>query len=257
MNIAMIQMNAAEGNVMWNVEHAFSLMEEAVRGMDLIVLPELWTVGCDFHNLERRATRPGDGLLEKLSAFARTHRVNLAAGTLPVWRGGGLFNESFLFGRDGQLVGTYCKQHLFDGYLEGKLMQPGHGLLQVDMECMLCGMGICYELYFPDMYRNMAKAGTTLILVPASWPLVYIEKWEILVRARAIENGVYMCAVNMAGIYHGIPLGGHSLMVDPEGKVLAKAGEKEEVLYVEIHPEKYPDLGKQLAVIRKIRNGGT
>ncbi len=254
MNIAMIQMDAAEGNVTRNVQRAFALLEEAACRADLIVLPELWTVGCDFHDLDRRATRPSDGLLEKLSVFARMHGVNLAAGTLPIWRDGGLFNESFLFGRDGRLLGTYQKRHLFQGYLEGKLMQPGHDLLQVDMDGMLCGMGICYELYFPDMYRKMAKAGTTLVLVPASWPLVYIEKWEILVRARSIENGIYMCAVNMSGTYHGIPLGGHSILVDPEGRILAKAGTQEEILHAEIHPEAYPDLGKQLAVIKAIKH---
>lgn len=89
------------------------------------------------------------------------------------------------------------------------------------------GMAVCYEFYFPRMWRKMAKSGVTLVLAPASWPAVHIPQWEVLTRARAIENGICVCAVNMAGEYHGLKLGGHSLFIDPTGKVEAEAGDGE------------------------------
>ena len=133
-------------------------------------------------------------------------------------------------------------------------MTAGDVSMSADIGGIKTGAAICYELYFPKYFRHMAKSGTTLVLVPASWPLLHIEKWEILARARAIENGIYLCAVNMAGTYHGIRLGGHSLFIDPEGNILAEAGMGEEIIYAEFEETKYKDLGKQLAVIRDVRS---
>lgn len=253
MRIAMIQLAAAAGEKEENIRRAFALMEEAAQNADWLVLPELWTLGYNFHDLESRATRPGDGLLARLSGFALTHKVILAAGTLPILKGGVIRNTALIFGRDGNVLGTYIKRHLFGGYLEAKLMKPGRRLMKTDINGLCCGMGICYELYFPRMYRKMAENGTTLVLVPASWPLVHISKWEILARARAIENGMWICAVNMAGTYHDVKLGGHSVLVSPEGEVLARAGSEEEICYGEIDRDAYPGLGKQLAVIRGVK----
>lgn len=254
MKIGMIQLDGAAGDVERNVNRAFSLLEEAAGRAELLVLPELWTIGYNFHDLSAHAVRPGDGLLEKLSSFARFHQIYLAAGTLPVQKEGRIYNTGFLFGKQGEILGTYSKRHLFGGYLEGDLMTPGTDLMEAQMGENQCGMGICYELYFPDMYREMAKRGTTFVFVPASWPLVHISKWEVLARARAIENGMYICAVNMAGSYHGVTLGGHSLFINPEGKILARCGTSEEIQYADYDLAAYPDLGKQLAVIRSVRS---
>ena len=95
----------------------------------------------------------------------------------------------------------------------------------------------------------MAKAGTTLVLAPASWPKEHILQWRVLSAARAIENGICICAVNMAGTYKDVVLGGHSRFIDPLGHVLAEAGEGEEICYAEYDEEKYKDLGKRLSVV--------
>lgn len=121
--------------------------------------------------------------------------------------------------------------------------------MQTRIHGIQTGMAVCYEFYFPKMWRKMAKAGTTLVLAPASWPKKHILQWRVLSAARAIENGICICAVNMAGTYKDVVLGGHSRFIDPLGHVLAEAGEGEEICYAEYDEEKYKDLGKKLSVV--------
>jgi len=128
--------------------------------------------------------------------------------------------------------------------------------MDVDMHGIRTGMAVCYEFYFPKMWRRMAKKGTTLILAPASWPAKHITRLDILARARAVENGLCIAAVNMVGSYHGLQLGGHSCFVDPAGRMQVQGGLTEEILYAEYDEEKYKDLGKTLAVIQLEKERG-
>lgn len=125
MRIAMIQMASASGDVERNISRAFSMMEEAAEKSDLLVLPELWTIGYNFHHFEEHILSRHAALLEKLSDFARTHRVTLSPGTLPIRHGGIIRNTGFLFAPDGKCIAEYSKRHLFQGYLEAKLFRPG------------------------------------------------------------------------------------------------------------------------------------
>lgn len=249
MRIAMIQLAAAAGEVERNIYHAFSLMEEAAHQSDVLVLPELWTVGYNFHDFASHVLSMSDDLVQKLASFARFHQVTLAAGTLPIRHEGVVRNTALLFDSHGRLQATYSKRHLFQGYLEGKLMQPGDQLMQTSIHGVQTGMAVCYELYFPKMWRKMAKGGTTLVLVPASWPKEHLLQWNILGQARAIENGICLCAVNMAGTYHGTMLGGHSHFIDPLGHILVEAGDDETICYADYDEEKYKNLGKYLSVV--------
>ncbi len=217
MRIAMIQMASASGDVERNISRAFSMMEEAAEKSDLLVLPELWTIGYNFHHFEEHILSRHAAFLEKLSDFARTHRVTLSPGTLPIRHGAIIRNTGFLFAPDGKCIAEYSKRHLFQGYLEAKLFRPGDALMQTKIHGVQTGMAVCYEFYFQKMWRKMAKAGTTLVLAPASWPKEHILQWRVLSAARAIENGICICAVNMAGTYKDVVLGGHSRFIDPWG----------------------------------------
>lgn len=250
MRIGLLQMHIVSGEKERNIHHAFQLMEEAAPQSDLLVLPELWTVGYDFRHIRDQATQMGDPLVERLEAFARVHHLTIAAGTLPVVMGNQLWNMALVFGPTGAIQAHYEKRRLFEAYLEGELMTPGTHSVQTEIRGIKSGIAVCYELYFPHMFLDMAINETTLVIVPASWPIQSITRWEILSRARAIENGMYICAVNMVGEYHGIQFGGHSLLVDPEGNVVTSAGEGEEICYGHYDETRYKDLGKGLAVIR-------
>lgn len=249
MRIAMIQMNVEPGAKDHNIEHAFELMSRAVSGSDILVLPELWTIGYDFHNFEKNITRRGDPLIQRLASFAAYHRITLAAGTLPVQRDGAVRNMGLIFAPDGRIQAHYSKRHLFYGYRESYMMKPGRHHMMTDIEGVKTGMAVCYELYFPKLWRKMAKSGVTLVLAPASWPAEHIRRWQILTRARAIENGICIAAVNMVGTYHGIRLGGHSCFIEPSGEAQTEGDFEERICYAEYDREKYRDLGKQMAVI--------
>lgn len=255
MKIALIQMASAAGEVEKNIHRGFDMMEEAAHQSDVLVLPELWTIGYNFHDFEKHTLSLSDGLIEKLSSFARFHHVTLEAGTLPIREGNMVRNTGLLFGPDGHIQAQYSKRHLFQGYLEGQLMEPGKELMQTAIHGVQTGMAVCYEFYFPKMWRKMAKAGTTLVLAPASWPENHLLQWRVLTRARAIENGICICAVNMAGNYHGTQLGGHSMFIDPLGQIQVEGGLQEDILYATYDEEKYKDLGKQLSVVSGRRYG--
>lgn len=249
MKIALIQMESAAGDVEKNIHRGFELMEEAACQSDVLVLPELWTLGYNFHNFQDHVLDLSDGLIGRLSSLAAFHHVTLAAGTLPIREGSVVRNTGLLFGPDGCIQAKYSKRHLFQGYLEGQLMAPGKDLMHTSIHGVQTGMAVCYEFYFPKMWRKMAKAGTTLVLAPASWPANHLLQWRVLSRARAIENGICICAVNMAGNYHGMQLGGHSLFIDPLGQIQVEGGMGEEILYAEYDEKKYKDLGNYLSVV--------
>ena len=250
MKIGLIQMEVIPGEKDRNIDHGFALLEEAASKCDIAILPELWTIGYDFRDLHRNVTHIGDPLYQKVSELAKRTKTVIFAGTLPIEENGIIRNTSLIFGADGELKDTYSKRHLFYGYLESELMRPGEKSLHLDLDGVQIGMAVCYEFYFPKMWRKMAKEGITLVIGAASWPLMHIYQWDILTRARAIENGVCIAAVNMAGEYRGLMMGGPSRFIDPLGKILAETGEKESIIYADYDEEKYKGLGKQLAVIK-------
>lgn len=147
MRIAMIQMASASGDVERNISRAFSMMEEAAEKSDLLVLPELWTIGYNFHHFEEHILSRHAAFLEKLSDFARTHRVTLSPGTLPIRHGAIIRNTGFLFAPDGKCIAEYSKRHLFQGYLEAKLFRPGDALMQTKIHGVQTGMAVCYEFF--------------------------------------------------------------------------------------------------------------
>ncbi len=251
MKIGLLQMEVAEGDKEWNIKHAFDMLEEAVSaGAEVLVMPELWTIGYNFHDFKNRVTRMNDGLLDRLSSFSSFHHVTLAAGTLPLEKDGYVKNTGLIFGPDGNIQAHYSKRHLFYGYLESKLMAPGEHLMHTEINGVKTGMAVCYEFYFPKMWRKMAKAGTTLVLAPASWPKIHLSQWDVLTRARAIENGICIAAVNMVGTYNGIQLGGHSRFIDPTGNIEVEGDLIEHIYYAEYDKMKYKNIDKELAVIR-------
>lgn len=250
MKIGMIQMDVAAGHMEHNIAHGFELMEEAAEHSDLVVMPELWTIGYNFHDLDKKAIQEKDSLLQKLRNLARTFGVTLIPGTLPVMKRGKIYNTAYVIGPDGEIQGSYSKRHLFHEYLESKLMEPGRGMLCTHIQGVKCGLAICFELYFPKMFRKMSQKGTTLVIVPAQWPENHMAHWNVLARARAIENGMYICAVNMAGSYHNTSAGGHSLFVDPEGFSSFEGDGKEHIYYGVYDDNKYENLARTRSVIQ-------
>jgi predicted amidohydrolase len=206
------------------------------RGADLVLLPELWPNGGFAYDSWEADAQPVDGpTVSAVREAVRDLGVTVHMGSF-VERdeAGRLFNTSVLLDPSGEVLATYRKIHLF-GFGEGepKLMTAGDGPVVHGS----IGLATCYDLRFPEMFRALLDSGAEIVLMPAAWPAKRIQHWRLLTLARAVENQSFVIAGNTAGTHAGVPMGGHSMVVDPWGEVLAEAGDGEEVLAVDIDVE--------------------
>jgi len=247
MRVAVIQMNAA-GERDANLACVLRLIERAARqGAQLVILPEYATFLGGYERFAEMAeTIPGP-TTEHLAACARQHGIYLHAGSLlersPV--PDRFYNTSLVFDRQGALIVTYRKVHLFDVDIPGLVSEresratlPGDTLCLVELPELVLGLSLCFDLRFPEMYRQMALAGAEAFAVPAAFTRATgrAQHWEILLRARAIENHAYVLA---AAQYGRDAAGGwrygNSMIVGPWGEVLAAAPEEgEHVLIADV-----------------------
>lgn len=206
---------------------------------DLVLLPELWSVGFfQFHRYAEHA-EPLDGpTLRAVGELARDLGAHVHGGSIVERREDGrLSNTSLLVGPGGELLLAYRKRHLF-GYRssEADLLAPGEEAGVAETPFGRVGMTTCYDLRFPELYLELVAQGAELVLVASAWPHTRLDHWRLLARARALENLVYLVACNAAGTDAGVRLAGHSVVVDPWGKILAEADGDESVLVSELDP---------------------
>ena len=200
---------------------------------DLVVLPEVFA--CRGSREDRlRAAEPLDGRIGQwLAAEASRRRCWLLGGSLPERAGERCYNTAVLVDREGKTVAAYRKIHLFETTLsngatvrESEVYTAGDVPVLVEIEGWRCGLSICYDLRFPELYRHYAAAGAMLLLAPSDFTAeTGAAHWEIPVRARAIENQCFVVAPGQCGANRasGVMSHGHSLMVDPWGRTLAQA----------------------------------
>ncbi|MFE0777902.1 carbon-nitrogen family hydrolase [Streptomyces sp. NPDC058861] len=217
---------------------AARLVREESGRADLVVLPELWTVGAFASDLFAAESEPLNGPTHRaMAGAARDAGVWLHAGSFVETEAGALYNTSLVLSPDGELAASYRKIHRF-GFDQGEavLMAAGEDLVTVDLPHLTVGVGTCYDLRFPELFRGLVDAGAQAFVVPAGWPARRRAHWTLLARARAVENQAYVLACGTAGTHAGVEQAGHSIVVDPWGEVLAEAGPGEEVLRVELDP---------------------
>lgn len=237
-SVALIQCDvSSQESVPHRITHTFQQIREAARAAHLVMLPELWPTGAfEIESLAEHA-QPIDGpLMTDLGALAQELGIWLHAGSF-VEDAGELFNTSVLFAPDGARVATYRKIHLF-GFEGGEttVLSGGDELVVVDTPLGPTGLATCYDLRFPELFRALGEGGATAVLLTSGWPLSRIEHWDVLVRARAIENQMWLIACNEVGDQSGITLGGHSMVIDPRGIAVAQAKERPEILRATIDP---------------------
>jgi predicted amidohydrolase len=211
---------------------------DAARGSDLVLLPELWP--CGYFSFARYATdaEPLDGpLIKAMCAKARDLGSYLFLGSFVERDGDKLYNTSALIDSSGKLAARYRKMHLF-GYesQEPKLLAPGTDVVVASTPWGVAGLSICYDIRFPELYRAMIAAGAEFFLVAAAWPAARVESWTLLNRARALENLAYVFACNGCGTSGNVELAGHSLVIDPRGRVLAEGGAGPSFVTADVDP---------------------
>jgi predicted amidohydrolase len=243
--VACVQLNSGAVKAD-NLEKAERLVARAAAtGADVVLLPEKWNA-IGSHETLRANAEPLEGgeTVEAMAAWARRHGITLVGGSITERREGRekLSNTCLVFDPTGALVGAYRKIHMFDVevgghlYRESEAEEPGEETLLVEAEDWRVGLSVCYDLRFPELYRILALEGAELLAVPAAFTL-YTGKdhWELLVRARAVENQCYVAAANEWGTHEGGKASyGRSLIVDPWGVALAQAGDDDTVIAAEI-----------------------
>lgn len=238
LKVSCIQLNSGPA-VEANIDAAARLIRQAAaQGAKLIATPENT---CQIRTpAAARAEAPipqeDHPGLKRFSALAKELRVWLLIGSMAVRASGTRrYNRSFLFDDRGNLAAYYDKIHMFDvvlseteKYAESDNIEPGQEAVVAQTPWGVAGLSVCYDLRFPHLYRGLAKAGAGIIFIPAAFTVpTGRAHWEILVRARAIENGAFVIAPAQTGEHEGgRRTWGHSLIVDPWGKVLADGGER-------------------------------
>jgi predicted amidohydrolase len=234
---AAIQLNSTADKAR-NLETAERLVRAAAAdGADLVVLPEKWNVLGDSEVLHEGAEPLGGATISAASSWAKELGVHMVAGSIAERVEGNqkLFNTSALIGPDGELHARYRKIHMFDvdvggvSYRESENEEPGDEIVAAaigePLPGVTLGMTVCYDLRFPELYRILAVRGATVLTVPSAFTFeTGKDHWEVLLRARAIENQAFVIAPNQVGEapphYRSY---GHSMVVDPWGVVLAEA----------------------------------
>ncbi|ADJ15659.1 carbon-nitrogen family hydrolase [Halalkalicoccus jeotgali] len=265
MKIALAQLDIEHGDVKGNVERAIEAIDDAAgRDADIVCLPEIFNVGYfAFEAYERAAEGLSGPTLSRLSEAAAESGINVLSGTIvedlaetsdvATPADEGLANTAVLFDRAGERRAVYRKHHLF-GYesAEAELLVPGEDPLSgvCEIEGFTVGITTCYDLRFPELYRELVEEGVSLVLVPSAWPYPRVEHWTTLSRARAIENQCYVATVNGSAEYEGTRLLGRSTVFDPWGTTLASAADDPTLVTSEIDPgrvervrEEFPALG--------------
>lgn len=252
-----VQLNST-GDTERNLATADRLVRRAAgMGAELILLPEKWTALGERADQER-AVQPPDGVISRwASGLARELDVDLVAGSYLEREPGDRVprNASLHFGPDGGLRARYCKLHLFDVEVDGTVYaesdheRAGEEVVLSELaDGSRLGMSICYDIRFPELYRALVEDGAEVLSVPSAFTLATTrDHWEVLLRARAIENACFVVAANQIGAHgDGTRSGGRSMIVDPWGVVLATAPDEESVIVAELSLERLRDVRRRL-----------
>ncbi len=235
MRAAAVQLNST-GDKPRNVAAAERLVRAAAAdGAEFVALPEKWSLLAGGEELLAGA-EPLDGpTLSAAREWARELSIHLLAGSISERNGKKAFNTSVLIGPDGADLAVYRKIHMFDvdvdgvAYRESEHEEPGSEIVTAPLGELIAGLTVCYDLRFPELYRILAVRGARLIAVPSAFTLATgRDHWEVLLRARAIENQVFILAPNQTGeAPPHFSSYGHSAIVDPWGTVLVTAPDEE------------------------------
>lgn len=246
--IAAVQMTSTH-NLEENLAAVKAWVHQAAKvGAKLVVFPEnVALMPLSESEKTTVAEKPAEGLIQKtFEELAKENNIWIVGGTIPMQSPdkNKVFSTTWVWNDQGKAIARYDKIHLFDvkvepgveEYLESNTVMPGTDWVAVDSPVGKLGLSVCYDLRFPELYRKLLEKGAELLLVPSAFTVPTGEAhWEVLLRARAIENGAYVVAPAQVGVHsNGRRTYGHSMIVDPWGKILAEEKTGEGLLVAEI-----------------------
>ncbi len=260
MRAGAVQLNATEDTAR-NLERADRLVREAAsRGAEFVVLPEKWSVLGNGEQQRAGAQELDGQAIQWARRTAAELGIDLVAGSIVERVPGSekTLNTSVHVGPDGELKGTYRKLHMFDAEVEGMQYkasaheQPGEEIVVSELaDGTRLGLSVCYDIRFPELYRVLAVRGAEVVSVPSAFTLATTrDHWEVLLRARAVENQCFVVAPNQIGTHPGgYRSGGRSMIVDPWGLVLATAPDAETVIVAELDGQVLRDVRRRLPAL--------
>lgn len=247
-----------------NTEKALQMLEKAaLGGADMAVLPEMFN--CPYGSgrfREYAQTASESNSLGAVSRKAAELGIYVFAGSIPEEENGLYYNSCFIFGRDGKQIGRHRKLHLYDvdikdkiSFVESETLSQGNDITVVDTEFCRIGVGICYDIRFPELSRLMTLEGAEVLVFPGVFNTVTgSAHWELLARTRAVDNQTYVAAVSAArddtSSYRSY---GNSMITGPWGDVLCRAGEGEEIIFADIEPAEINRVRNELPLLKHRR----
>ena len=196
----------------------------------------MWNTGYDWAKADKIADVDGAKTRQLLSSMARKNGVTIVGGSV-LYRDsqtGQTFNTMFVMNDQGEEIVRYDKVHLFRLMEEDKYLSAGNSIQTFDMQGTTVGVMICYDLRFPQLARKLVYMGANVLINVAQWPTPRVAHWQTLLRARAVENQVFIIGVNRVGESLGTPFPGSSMVIDPFGEALLTGDEKERIYVVDL-----------------------
>ena len=240
--IAALQMSSVVGDKRANFKCVENIVsKELQEDTDIFVLPEVWTVGWSCEDFVSSAeTLDNSDTIKLLSSIARDYNVNILGGSFILKNSDArLYNTCPVINRKGELIAMYSKMHLYSycGCTEGSYITTGKSPVMVDIDGVKTGLTICYDIRFPEIFREYRKAGADLLVNMAAWGISKPLPWEVLTRSRAIENQAYMVALTQSGHIKGDEWNiGHSRIIDYLGETIAEIkDQKQGIMTCEIN----------------------
>jgi deaminated glutathione amidase len=259
---AAIQLNSQDSPAENIATVAHMLDRAGEERAEFAVLPELWIYRGPYRGYDKAAQTLSGSAITMLQEKARKHNMIVNGGSIIERHpelAGKFYNTSVLINREGEMVAVYRKIHLFDVALangekhyESERIVPGEHVITAGIEGITFGMTVCYDLRFPELFRALKLQGAQILLLPAAFTLhTGRDHWEILVRARAIENQCYVVAAGQVGTYPpGQQSFGRSMIVDPWGLVMAQAQDRPGVIVADIDLEQIERVQQQIPCMK-------
>ena len=260
LKLSALQMNSVIGNRQANFEKVYTLVSQNLEaGTDALILPEVWPVGWACEEFEKNAENiKNSSVISFLSKLAQKYYIYIIGGSfIRKANDGKLYNSCPVFNRSGELIALYDKNHLYSycGCNEGTYITPGKNGVIVDIEGIKTGLTICYDIRFPEIFREYRKKGAQLLINAAAWGAAKPIPWEMLTKARAIENQAYFVALTQCG---PIDLAnwniGHSRIINYLGETIAEIkNQKEGLMSCHISFESMEEYRKQCPILNDIK----
>lgn len=257
--IALCQMHVVVDKKM-NVLKAEKLIKEAAnRGAEIVVLPEMWN--CPYSNdfFASYSETEGGETFEFLSKTAKLLNIYIVGGSIPEREKDKVYNTSYSFDRNGKLIGKHRKIHLFDidikggiRFMESETLSAGNQSTVIDTEFGKIGIGICFDVRFPELFRKMTMEGAKLMILPGAFNMTTgPAHWELTMRARALDNQVYFAACSPARSTEGPYMAyGNSCVANPWGEFCGKTDANESIVYADIDFDYVETIREQLPLLK-------